>query len=310
MKKTFLVLSAALIAANIHAYDASPAIVPNGSVSAYTKTDFTITEKFGDYYRSPKAKYVHVFNASGRQVETSELSVKEALVDKITYTYDAAGNLTSTVCTDADGKVMWKILAVYDAKGNKTEESEFNAGDVLSNKSIWKLTPGKQSEESYYNSEGALLGKTITKFDDQGRTAEVLQYFAAGSLDEKRIYTYNDAGKLSETAYIDAAGVQTKKVVFRFDASYAITEEQTYNSANKLVQRIIYKYDEAGNVIKATTYSVAEKFGGTVNELTGICEYAYQYGSAPAVVPAPAVPVTTPRTINTVNAAGGAVNSK
>ncbi len=282
MKKTFIVLSAAALAANLYAFDPAPAITVTGAISSYTKTDYTITEKFGDYYRSPKAKYVHVFDAAGKQIETSELSIKDVLVDKITYTYDSNNNLTNTVCSDADGKVQWKITSVYDSNGNKTEESEFNAGDVLSNKSIWKLIPGKTSEESYYSAEGNLLGKTITKFDEHGRISEVNTYSPNGQLDERRSYTYNDANKLSEVTYFHPNGVQQKKVVYRFDSSYAVTEEQTYSGTNKLIQRIIYKYDAAGNITKATTYTVAEKFGGTVNELTAICEYAYNYGTGSA----------------------------
>lgn len=290
MKKTLIVLSAAALTANLYAFDPAPAITVTGSVSSYTKTDYTITEKFGDYYRSPKAKYVHVFDAAGRQIETSELSIKDALVDKITYTYDNNNNITNTVCTDADGKVQWKIDSVYDAKGTKTEESEFNAGDVLSNKSIWKTVPGKSSEEAYYSAEGALLGKTITKFDEHARVSEVNTYSPNGQLDERRVNSYNDAGKLSEVTYFLPNGVQQKKVVFRFDSAYAVTEEQTYNESNKLVQRIIFKYDAAGNITKATTYTVADKFGGTVNELTAICEYSYNYGSSS---PAPVTPVTS-----------------
>ena len=275
MKKTMLILAAAAFSVQAFAFDTAASLKPAGTVTEYTKTEYQITEKFGDYYRSPKAKYVHVFDANGRETESSELTSKDALVDHITYTYDEAGNLATTVCTDSDGKISWKITAVYDANGAKTEESEFNASDSLVNKTIWKIAT-KQSDESYYNADGALLSKIITKYDDQDRIAEVAQYQAAGKLEEKAVYTYNDAGKLSEIAYSNGAGVQTKKVVFRFDASYQITEEQTYNTENKLIVRIIYKYDESGNIIKTTTYNVAEKFGTTVNELAGIAEYSYK----------------------------------
>ena len=237
MKKLLLSATVAAIALNLYAFDSSTAIKPNGAVKDYTKTDYTITEKFGDYYRSPKSKYVHVFDSLGRQTETSEYTNKDVLVDRLVYSYDAAGNLISTIAYDADGKISWKSQATYDDKGNKTEESEFNASDMLVNKSIWKIVAGKQSEEAYYNADGALLGKTIVKFDDQGRDAEVATYSADGLLDQKRTYTYNDAGKLSEVAYLNSDGIITKKIVYRFDEKYAITETQTYNSANKLAER-------------------------------------------------------------------------
>ena len=273
MKKTLLILATAALSAQVFAFDSEASLKPEGGVGQYTKIEYQITEKFGDYYRSPRAKFVHVFDATGLETEASELTSKDSLVDKITYKYEG-NNLIERVCTDADGKITWKITTAYDAEGNKTEESEFNAANTLINKTIWKIN-GNQIDESYYNADGALLSKIITKNDDQGRTAEVAQYAAAGNLEQKAVYTYNDAGKLSEISYSTATEPQTKKVVFRFDATYQITEEQTYNSENKLTVRVIYKYDATGNIIKTTTYNVAEKFGTTVNELAGISEYNY-----------------------------------
>ncbi len=281
MKKSLALISAAILAGNLYAFDTAASLKPAGSVSEYTKTSFTITQKFGDYYRSPKAKYIHSFDASGREVSSTEMTNKDSLVDRLAYEYDAGGNLVSTTAFDADGKITWKTSITYK-DGVKADESEYNASNILVNKSIWKITPGKESEEAFYNADGALLGKTITKFDNQKRDSEVCVYNADGALDEKRIYTYNDAGRLSEVTYYNGAGIQTKKNVYRFDESYAITELQTYNEANKLTQRIIYKYDDKGNVVRETTYAVADKFGGTVNELVDICEYSYNYGSSAA----------------------------
>ena len=290
MKKSLFILAAIALTAQAFAFDQGQTLKPIGA-STYTKTEYQITEKFGDYYRSPRAKFVHVFDSNGHELEASELTNKDALVDHIIYKYEGE-NLVETVCTDADGKISWKITAAYDANGFKTEESEFNSSNNLVNKTIWKVN-GKQSDESYYNADGSLLSKIITKYDDLDRVAEVAHYAAAGFLEKKSVFSYNDAGKLSEISSFNGQEVQTKKVVYRFDASYQITEEQTYNTENKLIVRVIYKYDANGNIIKTTTYNVAEKFGTTVNELAGISEYVY--GTA-APVPA-AVPASTPATV-------------
>ncbi|MBO6219135.1 MULTISPECIES: hypothetical protein [unclassified Treponema] len=274
MKKLMFIIAVSALSAQLFAFDPEVSLKPVGTVSEYTKTEYQITEKFGDYYRSPRAKFVHVFNAAGKETEASELTSKDSLIDRITYKYEG-NNLVETVCTDADGKVFWKITTTYDAEGRKADESEFNSSDNLVNRTIWRVN-GNQVDESYYNADGTLLSKIITKYDEQNRIEEVAQYHAAGFLEEKSVYSYNDAGKLSEISYYNGADLLTKKVVFRFDASYQITEEQTYNAANKLIVRVIYKYDGSGNIIKTTTYNVAEKFGTTVNELAGISEYSYK----------------------------------
>ena len=41
--------------------------------------------------------------------------------------------------------------------------------------------------------------------------------------------------------------------------------------------RKIVKCDASGNIIKVTTYSVGNKFGKTMNEMTEMVEFSYQY---------------------------------
>ena len=279
MRKIIGVCAVVALAARLCAFDDDLGLNTTGSVAEYTKIDYTITEKFGDYYRSPKAKYIHIFDASGRQVESDELTSRDMIVDKLLYNYDTEGRVSSTVCTDGDGKIQWKNIYTYDENGNRSDESQYNANDELVNRSIFKYVGENQIEEAFYNADGALLGKFITKLDDKGRKAELAQYNEEGSLEVRQTYSYNDAGKLSEVAYSDVLGRMVRKTVYRFDASYSVTEEQTYNAQNKLAVRVIFKYDAYGNVTKATTYNVAEKFGTTVNELAGIVEYTYKYGS-------------------------------
>jgi len=274
MKKILLALSLTAAAFSLHAFDTAAPIAVKTGIREYTRTGYIITEKFGDYYRSPSAKYVHVFDVNGKEIESTELTNKDILVDKVVYEYNTAGQLVTTTCTDAEGKINWKIITTYDANGNKIDESQFNASDILVSKSIWKYN-GKQAEESYYDTDGSLLSKTITKFDDAGREAEVCQYASEGYLEEKRVFSYNDANKLSEITYSGTSGAVSRKIVYRFDANYAITEEQTYDASNKLVTRVIYKYDDNGNITRTTTYNVAEKFGTTVNELIDINEYTF-----------------------------------
>ena len=185
MKKTIAALSFAALAVGLYAIDSEPTLAVVGSAKEYTRTAYTITEKFGDYYRAPKAKYVHVFDARGRETEMTELTAKDSFVERVTYAYDDSGRLTTTTCSDADGKATWKIVTTYDANGNKVDETEYNAAEALTGKSIWKFT-NKQSEEAFYDAEGVLLGKTISKYDEQNRVIEICQYNASGALESKQ----------------------------------------------------------------------------------------------------------------------------
>ena len=97
MKKTLLVLAAAALSAQVFAFDSEAALKPEGAVGQYTKVEYQITEKFGDYYRSPRAKFLHVFDASGKETEASELTSKDSLVDHIAYKYEGENLVASGV---------------------------------------------------------------------------------------------------------------------------------------------------------------------------------------------------------------------
>jgi len=253
----------------------SPFFKVNGQIKNYTKTDYTITQKFGDYFRTPDTKYVHNLNADGRETDISQFNASGSLINKITYVYDDKGKTVSQTGTDASNITEWKVLYTYDDKGIKTEESEYGKDNTLSGKSIFKYPDTSQCEESYYNGQGALIWKNISRFDEKGRKTEAYQYFADGSLDEKQAFIYNENGILVEIDNYDANGRQIRRVKYRFGSDGTITETQTDDMKNNAETREFYKYDDSGNLSKVTTYTVAHKFGTIVNELTDMSEYTY-----------------------------------
>ncbi|MCI1209097.1 MAG: hypothetical protein LKF96_06610 [Treponema sp.] len=275
MKK---LLIAALIAnaAFAFAYDTSPFLKPSGAVKSYTKTDYTITQKFGDFFRTPGALYKHTFDTSGREIASEEFNPQNEPVDKVTYEYDEKGNLAAQTAYDADATVEWKIISTRDANGNKTDDSEYNKNGTLKGKSIYKYLDDGSVDESYYNGDGALIWKNISSFDKAGRKTEENRYAADGSLDEKLEYTYDDTGRVSEILHSGVDAAQTEREVYLYDKAGLLTELALYNENNEKTQRKFYKYDDKGNVIKTTTYAVSKKFGSIVNELTGMSEYTYE----------------------------------
>ena len=71
MKKILLALSLTAAAFSLHAFDTAAPIAVKTGIREYTRTGYIITEKFGDYYRSPSAKYVHVFDVNGKEIEST-----------------------------------------------------------------------------------------------------------------------------------------------------------------------------------------------------------------------------------------------
>src|SRR5574344_1672873 len=201
MKRSILTAVIAFAVCGAFAFD-SETFTPTGKVSSYTKTDYTVTTKFGDYFRSPSSKFLHVYDSTGLETETSEYNAKDVLVDKIVYQYDTSRNLVSSTFYDATNALVWKTLMVYDATGKVKEESEFDKNNKLSGKTIYKYDD-KKTDESYYDGNGKLLSKTITKYVDLKKIAEAAHYLDDGSLDQNDIYTYADNGTLTQVESVD-----------------------------------------------------------------------------------------------------------
>ncbi len=271
-------LSLSLFAADIFKY--API---TGNVKAYTETDFTIATRFGTLYRTPSSKIMHIFDSNGKETTSSELTPKDAVINTISTTYDTAGNLVEQLCTSADGEVVWKNTYAYK-NGLKVDASEYDRKGNLRARTIYTYENNLLTDESSYDGEGALIWKTIYKYDDNNRIASVNEYNPDGSLGEKLEYNYTDSGAIDTIAKYDAFAGTQSSMVFRYATNGSLSEITTYDANKQVTKRTLIKYDAKGNANKVSEYSVAEKFGTTVNELTAMSEYTFEYvgGSADA----------------------------
>lgn len=267
-------LSLSLFAADIFKY--API---TGNVKAYTETDFTIATRFGTLYRTPSTKIMHILDANGKETSSSELTPKDAVINTISTTYDTAGHLVEQLCTSADGEVVWKNVFTYK-NGLKVDASEYDRKGNLRARTIYTYENNLLTDESSYDGEGALIWKTLYKYSDAGRIASVSEYNPDGSLSEQIEYNYTESGAIDSVSKYDAfAGKQTS-LIFRYGTNGSLSEITTYNSEKQVIKRTLLKYDAKGNVNKVSDYAVAEKFGTTVNELTAMSEYTFEYNGS------------------------------
>ena len=153
-------LSISLFAADIFKY--API---TGKVKAYTETEFSIASRFGTLYRTPSTKVMHVFDSTGKETTSSELTPKDAVINTISSTYDSAGNLSEQLCTSNDGEVIWKNTFTYK-NGLKADVSEYDKKGSLRARTIYTYENNLLTDESSYDGEGALIWKTIYKYDE------------------------------------------------------------------------------------------------------------------------------------------------
>ena len=271
MKKIALMAVTVLMAGSLFAFD-NDLLEFKGKPESYTKTEYSVTSRFGEYFRTVAIKHVHTF-ANGLRMETVSYSPKDEVLDSVSYEYTAGRKISAEICKDAEGKVTRKLVYEYSTDGKIKSESAYNAEDVLTGKNIYKHEANK-TIESLYNAEGKLVSRT-NHILENGKEVEVAYYFGDGTLSHAEKYTYNDKGDVALIENIDSEGKKAGKTIYRYDDKGAIAEIQIYASDTDLIERDIYKTDAKGNPTKISIYSIAEKFGSIANELISITDYTY-----------------------------------
>lgn len=274
MKKTAFFAIAVLSAFSAFADNFSTGFTPAGNVSSYTKTNYSVTSKFGEYFRSVSEKEIHKFS-KGLETEFSLLNAKDELITKTTYVYDAkklAGFTYSDIASSAELKTEYKYGV--DSKIKSYTVTESDSGN-LSSKTIYKYE-GKKVTQSNYDKDGKLYMRIIQTLDDDGIPVQETEYNGDGTFSLSRSYSFTESKKISAIETFDEEGNCTNKVAFRYDANDFLTEIQVYENG-KIKERRIYKNDALGNPVRISYYDVAEKFGTTVNELSRIEDFSYTY---------------------------------
>ena len=274
MKKLFALVCVAALCTALFADDIFTFVPVKGKVTKCTQTDYLISSKFGNYYRTPNKKTTHIYDDFGNETSVTEATTKDELISKIVSTYNSDHQLTEQLTYNSDDEVICKDVITY--KNNlKSDLSEYNKNGDLKSKTIYQYTDGLLTDETDYNADGSLLWKTLYSYND-GIVSVISKYNSKGELDTSETYKYAEDGKLESIVTSDAFANETTQLVFRY-ANGQISELLSYNSANKLINRVLVKYDALGNVAKLSEYDVADKFGTTVNELVNMVEYVFEY---------------------------------
>lgn len=283
MKKILTAALALAMSTSVFCLDIFNYIPVTGNVSNYIQTNFVISSKFGNFFRTPDSKIVHKLDPNGKEIEVSELTARDALVTRTEFVYDEAGNVTEQTTYNSDNNVMWKTIYTYK-DGLKADYSEYSREGALKARTIFTYENGKLVDETGYDGEGALIWKTVYKNNTVGLVESVCEYSADGSLDNETTYAYADSGKVESITRFDSFTGLSEQDVFRYGANGTLSEITTYDNNKQIIKRVLVKYDNSGNVARVSEYTIAQKFGTTVNELTDMLEVVYNT-TLPATTP-------------------------
>lgn len=281
MKTTKILAAAAVMTAAFHlsaagSFDIESYVPLKGPVKSYTRTDYDITTKFGDYFRTPVVKMVHTLDG-GQELATSETTARDVLVNRVVNVYDSNGRLSAQTGYNADNATIWKNETTYGADGNKADVSEFGKDGTLKSKTIFAYTDGHLTEETCYNGDGALVWKTIRDYNGAGLLAAEKFYYADGSMEEEHDYAYNPDGKIDVISYRNEFGIVLNSDNFRYGDEGELVEITATAANGKTTRRTLLKYDTSGNLSRVSVYTVSKKFGQVMTELCAMFERTYQY---------------------------------
>ena len=165
---------------SLFAYDVATNLQLKGNVKSVTKTNYNIALKFGDYFRTPNSKFVFTYDSNGKQIESTELTPRDVVVNKVNSTYDASGNLVEQVGFDGENVQLFKSVVTYK-NGVKADTSEYGKEGLLKSKTIYTYDGTKLTDETYYNAEGAIVWKIIYSYNAKNQLEKETEYFADGS---------------------------------------------------------------------------------------------------------------------------------
>ena len=83
MKKLICGFVISVLGLSLFAYDIASEVKIKGSVKNYTRTDFSVVSKFGEYFRTPSTKTVYSIDSAGNVLESTETTARDVLINKI-----------------------------------------------------------------------------------------------------------------------------------------------------------------------------------------------------------------------------------
>ena len=192
----------------------------------YTDANGNVTKDISTYF----------YNECGMLIQEIRAYSEGQYIDE--YEYDANGNMTKKVLTQANGNKS-TFEYTYDKKGNMTSESYTYNDEETQTTTFTYDKNGKLLTESYKYADG--LGESVTEYtyNVNGDVVKKAQ---------KYLYTYEGVTNESAGECID----------YTYDANRNLIKEvRTHNSDKEIFD---FTYDANGNVIKES-YSVVNQSG-------------------------------------------------
>jgi YD repeat-containing protein len=204
-----------------------------------------------------QTRETYTYDDKQRKIEQSRFADSGAYHERITYTYNPAGQLTEMAVYYSQALTQ-KHLKTYDGGGKLVKEV-----------SISYQSPGQNSTVLYLHDKSGrvietrvdteiLWSKTQTIYDAKGQVAqrETFMEYKKRNVSQshapepgKIVFRYNDRNQVLEEAFYAPDGALTRKTVSTYNEVGNLIEQFYFNKGSDDV-KISYEYDSQGNWVK------------------------------------------------------------
>jgi len=203
---------------------------------------------------------VYTYDDKGRKIGRSRFADGGAHHERLTYAYNAAGQLTE-MATYYSGTLKQKELKTYGADGNLVKEVSINYDAPKQNWTVeYSYDKFGREIEKYVDTE-ILWSKVQTLYDPKGRVAQrttFMEYKRKNVMQThaprpgRVVFSYNDRGQVLEEAVYEPDSTLASKTVFTYDEEGKLVGEAHLSKNASGDWKVSYEYDSHGNWVKRT----------------------------------------------------------
>ena len=243
----------------------------NGTIEKETETGSTLFH----YNRSGFISEQKVFDSKGmmgyktkyeyennRCVKETYYNSKNKIIERWVATYNEKGKIKEAYRV-FEGKNIEKIQYTYDNTGFVVEE-KWLLNDVLFHKKLYIHDPINHTiEKKMLDKHGNTTATEIATYNAEGILMEESKYNYQDSLKGKTICIYNKKEQLIEEHNYGSNNTFEGKIVFTYDEKENIKEENWYDNNNQRTTNITntYTFDANGNWIEKIEYDTELQTG-------------------------------------------------
>ncbi len=180
----------------------------------YSSTGNLIESVSYNFDGSIKSKKIHKYDKNGQRIETELSGNSESGNSTISYRYNDKDSLIEEAYACSNNSVQKRKQFKYNEQGLRNEFIEYRGNKMLKFISCQYDSRGNKIEEVIHNPDSSVMIRKEMKYNDDGKTKEMILYNFNNIPVNQVSYKYDKYGNPTEEVIIDHLYKQTKTIEY------------------------------------------------------------------------------------------------